>query len=204
MKHPMLELRNVSSGYLEKNIVSNISFSLNAGERLWIKGGNGSGKSTLLKTIARIITNNTGYISINGNSINSKKAYELPNISYFMQGGLVLDTLTIMEHLVLATKKKDVSEKNRLLRECFLNFPIMQQKQKELAGNLSGGVKQILSCAILFCQDSKIWLLDEPLAGLDEKGRNILLKYFKSQTSKTMIIVEHAEFDLKIDKELKL
>ncbi len=206
MKAPVLELCMVSSGYHNKEVISNISFSLFEGERLLVLGNNGSGKSTLLKTIARIINDNSGDVSYKGISLNDKRTDELPSmgISYFKQGGLVIPTLTIAEHLILALKGKHEADKDALLKRAYRIFPQLESKNDVRAGNLSGGQRLALSCAVLICQDTNLWLLDEPLAGLDREKGKVMTKFVNKEINKTMVIVEHSETKINYSKILKM
>ena len=205
----LLILENVSAGYKGKNIISNISFSLNQGDKLFVSGNNGSGKSTLLKTIARIIRDNSGQIIFKGKRINNLQPYELIplGISFFIQGGLIMPNLTVEEHLILTLKKTEDSKRQELIANSFRLFPILKEKLANRAGNLSGGQKQALSCAILICQDTDLWLLDEPLSGLDEKSQEDFTDFFNGESQKTYIIVEHNNSKMKtinFNKNIKL
>jgi ABC-type branched-subunit amino acid transport system ATPase component len=192
----LLHIENLSSGYNGKTVFQNISFSVNKGEVLAVIGQNGCGKSTLLKTIARIITDNAGNISFAGVKLNNKNTWDLKQlgISWFVQGGMVFPTMKVSEHFELALKNKNKAEAVSIQEECLTYFPALENYMNKRGGNLSGGLRQMLSFAMLLCQQTSCWLLDEPTAGLapeSVKEAVEFLEKMKRQTNKTMILVEH-------------
>lgn len=192
MAEVVLSLKNVSTGYNGKTVVGNISFDVKEGEALAIIGQNGSGKSTLLKTIVRIISDNSGMITFKKQNLHMAATHQLQRIgiSYFVQGGLIFPTLSVEEHFDLALRKK--KNKEALLDEVYMRFPDLEGKNNLLAGNLSGGQKQLLSFAMLVAQDTELWLLDEPTAGLSPERVAVVIEFLKEmKKKKTMVIVEH-------------
>lgn len=196
MLETVLELSDVSTGYQEKIILYRISLVVKRYETLTIIGQNGSGKSTLLKTIARIISDNSGTITFNGNNIDKLSTYQLRDVglSYFVQGGMVFTSLTVKEHFNLVFKGKSRIRKKELLVDCYNEFPELIKLNSLLGGNLSGGQRQMLSFAMLICQETDVWLLDEPTAGLAPKIVGQVIEFLKRMKSKkTILIVEHNE-----------
>jgi ABC-type branched-subunit amino acid transport system ATPase component len=192
----LLEIENVSSGYNGKTVFQDITFTVNEGEVLAIIGQNGCGKSTLLKTIARIITDNTGDISFAGINLNKKNTWDLKQlgISWFVQGGMVFPTMKVSEHFELALKDKSKQVASNIKEECLSHFPTLVNNMNKRGGNLSGGQRQMLSFAMLLSQQTQCWLLDEPTAGLaPESVKEVVdfLKKMKQQTNRSMILVEH-------------
>jgi len=194
MLETILELSDVSAGYQEKIILEKISFIVKRNETLAITGQNGSGKSTLLKTIARIISDNSGTITFKEEKIDKLPTYKLreKGLSYFVQGGLVFSSLTVKEHFDLVLKGKSKVKKKELLEECYKQFPDLIKLDNLLGGNLSGGQRQMLSFAMLISQETDVWLLDEPTAGLATKIVDQVIGFLKRMKSKkTIVIVEH-------------
>lgn len=192
----LLQIEKLGSGYNGKTVLQNISFSVSKGEVLAVIGQNGCGKSTLLKTIARIITDNTGSISFAGVNLNNKNTWDLKQhgISWFVQGGMVFPTLKVSEHFELALKDKEKIEAVNIKEECLSYFPALANCMDKRGGNLSGGQRQMLSFAMLLSQQTECWLLDEPTAGLSPEAVNEavdFLKKMKQEKLKTMILVEH-------------
>ncbi len=192
-----LQIENLSAGYNNKLVLENISFDVNKGEVLAIAGQNGCGKSTLLKTIARIITDNSGNINFEDTNLNNKNTWDLKQIgiSWFVQGGMIFQTMTVSEHFELVLKDKSKKEAIIIKEECLSYFPSLLNYMDKRGGNLSGGQRQMLSFAMLLAQQTDCWLLDEPTAGLAPNIVNdaleFLIKMKKQQKQKTMIMVEH-------------
>lgn len=192
----ILQIENVSSGYNSKTILQNMSFSLSKGEVLAVIGQNGCGKSTLLKTIARLITDNTGNIIFRCLSLNNKNTWDLKHqgISWFVQGGIVFPTLKVSEHFELALKDKSKTVAANIKEECLSYFPALANCMDKRGGNLSGGQRQMLSFAMLLSLQTQCWILDEPTAGLSPevvKEAITFLKKMKQEKQITMILVEH-------------
>lgn len=190
----LLQIENLSSGYNGKTVLQNISFSVSKGEVLAVIGQNGCGKSTLLKTIARIITDNSGDISFAGVNLNNKNTWDLKQhgISWFVQGGMVFPTIKVSEHFELALKDKNKIEAANIKEECLSYFPALVNCMDKRGGNLSGGQRQMLSFAMLISQQTQCWLLDEPTAGLAPEAVKEAVDFLKiMKQEKTMVLVEH-------------
>lgn len=192
----LLQIQNLSSGYDGKTILREISISVGKGEVLAVIGQNGCGKSTLLKTIARIISDNSGDVIFRNMKMNHLKPWDLKRlgITYFVQGGMVFPTMRVREHFELAMKDYTAKDSQAIRDECFSYFPSLQGFMDTRGGNLSGGQRQMLSFAMLIAQQTDCWLLDEPTAGLAPKPVQeavVFLNKMKKESKKTMILVEH-------------
>jgi len=192
----ILSVKNLSAGYEKNRVLQGINFSVGEGEVLAVIGQNGCGKSTLLKTIARLISDNTGDIIFEGMNINKLRPWELRpiGISWFVQGGMVFPTMKVKDHLVLSLKENKKLTNDQVMEECFSYFPSLRNCLEIRGGNLSGGQRQMLSFAMLLSQQTKFWILDEPTAGLSpELVKNAIsfLQKMKLESNKAMILVEH-------------
>ncbi len=191
----ILDVRNLSVGYSGHIVLQNVNFNLEHGEILAIIGQNGSGKSTLLKTVCGLLPKKAGEIFHNGHRQNDIEPHKLTRIglSYFAQGGLIMPTLTVREHLELAGSHQHANQNESLLEEVLSEFPSLRPIQKKLAGNLSGGERKMLSLAVLIMQGTTTWILDEPTAGLSPSMvlfmADFLLK--KNREGITVLLVEH-------------
>lgn len=192
----LLEIQGLSAGYGEKVVLNDISFSVSTGEALAIIGQNGCGKSTLLKTIARIISDNSGSIIFDSVRLDQLRPWDLKQqgISYFMQGGMVFPTMKVSEHFELALSDKHRAQAASIKAECLSYFPELFTCMDTRGGNLSGGQRQMLSFAMLVSQRTKCWLLDEPTAGLAPEAVTSAIDFLskmKVQANVTMLLVEH-------------
>ncbi len=188
-----LKVDELSTGYGSHIVLDAATFQLEKGKILGIIGPNGSGKSTLLKTIGGLIPKLGGEVMIGNKKKESFLAHQMvkSGVSFFTQRGLVIPSLTIEEHFMLAAQNSNGS---RNCQQAYDLFPRLYELRKQRAGSLSGGERQILSFGILMIQDTKIWLLDEPTAGLSPEMVS-LTKDFLQEKNKdeaiSMLLVEH-------------
>lgn len=191
----VLRIENLSAGYGGEPIIKDISFELHPGEILHVVGPNGAGKSTLLRTLARIIRDNTGRISFGDVDLKHRHTHELRSlgISWFVQGGMVLPSLTVQEHFELVLMGNDRPSQARLMDECLTQFPTLLGLMPKHGGNLSGGQRQMLSLAMLMAQQTDCWLMDEPSAGLQPEAAQGLLDFLweAAEVGKSILLVDH-------------
>jgi branched-chain amino acid transport system ATP-binding protein len=191
----ILKTENLAAGYGDHTVLSEVSFELQKGEVLVIIGQNGSGKSTLLKTVSGLLPKKAGSIHLNSRNETHIPPHEMmaKGISFFVQGGLIMPALTVQEHLELAAMQTGRKLQKTTLYNTFAEFPRLKEMQKQRAGNLSGGERQMLSFGILMMQETKTWLLDEPTAGLSPAMVQFTADFLQKKNSDgvTMLLVEH-------------
>jgi branched-chain amino acid transport system ATP-binding protein len=173
----ILQIDDLAVKFGQREVLSGVSLKVKAGEVAVLIGTNGSGKSTLLQTIVGISRSWAGKILLDGRNIISCETQEIvrAGIGYLMQSNSVFPNLTVAEHLQLASETlggKNNIDSNTLIQK---NFPSPENYQNKRAGVLSGGERQMLAFAMLLIQDAKIWLLDEPSAGLAPQAASHLL-----------------------------
>jgi ABC-type branched-subunit amino acid transport system ATPase component len=190
----ILEAENITAGYTsEVNILSNVSMQLESGQIVSIIGPNGAGKSTLLKTIFGILKPAKGKIRLRGEDITGLKPDKIAKkgISYVPQINNVFPSLTIQENLDMGAfiRSDDYSQR---LDQIYQLFPILGERKKQKAGQLSGGQRQMVAMGRALMVDPQVLLLDEPSAGL---APNLVEMIFEkiidiNKTGVSMIIVE--------------
>ena len=168
----MLRLMNINTFYGEIHVLRNISLHIEEGEIVTLIGANGAGKTTLLNTISGIINARTGQIIYNGKDISRKSADRVVKlgISQVPEGRQIFNPLTVLDNLKLGSYiryRRDGNRKiQRDIEELYLLFPILKERQHQLAGTLSGGEQQMLAIGRALMCRPKILLLDEPSMGL--------------------------------------
>ncbi len=165
----MLELRNIHTYYGNIRAVRGISITVNENEMVCMIGANGAGKSTTLMTASGIYTPVEGSVHFDGNDITTISAEErvILGISQVPEGRLIFPDMSVLENLDLgAYSRKDKDGIKNDLDRIFQFFPILQNRQKQRGGSLSGGEQQMLAIGRALMSKPKLLLLDEPSLGL--------------------------------------
>lgn len=191
----MLEVKDVVSGYGDLIIIHDFSMQLDEGKIVCIIGLNGSGKSTLLKTIAGIIKPTGGRILFDGEDITGLAPCEIlrKGICFLPQGQNAFPMMTVLENLQMgAYIVKGRSEVQKRLAEAYDLFPMLEERRKDIAANLSGGERAMLGIARALMSHPKVMLLDEPSLGLAPNVVDLVYKRIVEINSKgcSMVIVE--------------
>jgi len=196
----MLEVKNLSAGYNDTDVICNINFKAERGESLCILGPNGSGKSTLLKSIARII-DYRGFVLVNGEDIRAVSRKELAKkIALLTQSAQVFFPYTVYETVSMGRYAysqgflKNLSAEDGVVIEDILKKLDIWNNKDCMIDELSGGELQRVFLARTLAQSPDLILLDEPSNHLDLKHQIELLKFLKEwvkENNKTLISVFH-------------
>jgi len=165
----MLSIEEVSAGYIELQVLNGVSLEVGTGKTVIILGPNGAGKSTLLNVIVGLLKPTSGAICFDGQRIDGKEAYEIADmgISIVLEGGRLFPMLSVYENLKIGTYTKRARKYFReRIEQIFSLFPILKERQSQMAGSLSGGERQMLAIARTLMLQPKIVILDEPSSGL--------------------------------------
>ncbi len=180
----MIEVKSLTAGYNNIDIIKDINMIINKGEMVAILGPNGSGKTTLLRSLVGIIDAYDGYIKKgdikrDSLSIIHNKPYELfrSGIAFVPDGGKVFSGMTVHENLEMGGyTMEDRGVLAARIENVLRTFPILEPLLKRIAGSLSGGERQILSLARSLITEPEFLILDEPTAGLSPNYMKILFK----------------------------
>jgi len=166
---PILELKNVHSGYGSIKALKGISLRVMPGEIVAIIGANGAGKSTTLMTICGIVPVERGEIYYEGKLINKVSPEKLPTMGLCQvpEGRRIFPRLTVEENLILgAFHREDKDQIAKDIQHSYDLFPILGERSRQHGGTLSGGEQQMLAIARALMTKPKLLLLDEPSLGL--------------------------------------
>ena len=191
MSKAILECNGIAAGYLKGlNILQGVDLVVSEGEIVSIIGPNGAGKSTLLKAIMGLINVSAGRFYINGFDKTNLSTHKIVNqgIGYVPQVENVFPSLTIEENLEIGAWSLNKSRKSTI-KKTLEDFPMLNERKKEKAGNLSGGQRQILALARSLVTSPKLLLLDEPSAGLSPVAINEVFTTIKEINDKGVSIL---------------
>ena len=164
----MLTVHKLTAGYGKLTILHEVDLTIAPGQFVAILGPNGSGKSTLLKTIFGLTDRMAGAIDLHGQPLTGlpTEAIQRQGIAYVPQRLNVFGALTVRENLQLAARALGTADLANAYQELFALFPILEKRQSQRAGKLSGGERQLLAIALAWLARPRLMLLDEPSAGL--------------------------------------
>jgi branched-chain amino acid transport system ATP-binding protein len=165
----MLDVHNVHTYYGNIHALKGISITVEEGEIVTLIGGNGAGKSTTLKTISGLLRPREGYVKLNGEDLLQYKAHEIvaKGVVQVPEGRQVFGALTVLENLEMGAFTRDDRDGIRAdIEKVFHIFPRLKERQRQVAGTLSGGEQQMLATGRALMAKPKLMLLDEPSMGL--------------------------------------
>lgn len=165
----MLEIKNLAVSYGAITALHGISLSVPAGAIVTLIGANGAGKTTALKTVSGLLKPRGGEILYDGKNIAGLPPHQIVKlgVSHVPEGRMIFANLTVMENLQMgAYLQKDRVVVRHELDQVFAAFPRLQEREKQIAGTLSGGEQQMLAIGRALMSKPKLLMLDEPSLGL--------------------------------------
>lgn len=195
---PALQLHNVDFSYGQVQVLFDLSFEVQQGETLALLGTNGAGKSTALKVVTGLNTPERGIVRFNGRTITfaTPEQRVAMGIQMLPGGGGVFRSMTIADNILVGAGhyRQDRAALEQRLDYVYELFPMLKNRQQELAGDLSGGQQQMLALARVMLHQPEILLIDELSLGLAPGVVAELLELVETlkETGQTMIIVEQS------------
>jgi ABC-type branched-subunit amino acid transport system ATPase component len=169
VKNTILAVEQLVSGYrADMDIIHNVSMKFNEGEIISVIGPNGAGKSTLFKTIYGFVEARKGRIIFNDQEITNLPPAQILEIgiSFLPQGKNLFANMSVHENLEMGGYIRRDSNIKEDIEKVYKKFPILDEKKKELARNLSGGQQQLLQLGRALLLSPVVLMLDEPSLGL--------------------------------------
>ena len=148
-KAPLLRVNDLHVFYGAIHAIKGISLEVNNGEIVTLIGANGAGKSTTLNTIAGLLKPRQGTVELNGQVLNGLGASRIvpKGLSLCPEGRRIFQQMTVRENLEMGCYTRPNSEIAGSLDEMFQRFPRLKEREKQIAGTLSGGEQQMLAMA---------------------------------------------------------
>jgi len=200
-KNIKINVTNLSKNFANKQVLDDISFSVNKGESLVILGGSGSGKSVLIKTIAGLIKPSGGEIFIDQQPAYNLKEKEqdklMQKIGFLFQGGALFDSLLVWENIafrLIHQQKISTKQAFDIAIQKLQSVGLSEKVANLYPSELSGGMQKRVSLARAVATNPEILFFDEPTTGLDpimaDVINNLIIANSK-QLGATTITITH-------------
>jgi branched-chain amino acid transport system ATP-binding protein len=192
----LLHVDQIDSYYGRSQTLQGVSLEIDEAEFICVLGANGAGKTTLLKTIAGLVKPRRGTIEFAGRRIEQMKAHQVvrEGITLCPEDRKVFPQMSVYKNLQLGgwVYGRDRSKIERNMDQAFELFPILRERQHQLAGTLSGGEQQMLVIGRSLMSNPKLLMLDEPSLGLAPLVVERIFEIIKEihQRGSTILLVE--------------
>jgi branched-chain amino acid transport system ATP-binding protein len=165
----MLETKNLRVGYGSITAIHNLSISVPTASVVTLIGANGAGKSTTLRAISGILRSSAGSIFFEGEDITHLPPHKIVErgLSQVPEGRMIFPNLTVRENLQMgAYRRRDRKNFGKDFDYIFSIFPRLKERERQVAGTLSGGEQQMLAIGRALMSKPKCLMLDEPSLGI--------------------------------------
>jgi branched-chain amino acid transport system ATP-binding protein len=191
----MLQISGVHTFYGHIEALKGVDMEVQKGEIVTLIGANGAGKSTLLMTVCGTPQARHGAIHFQGRDITRRPTFEIMQlgIAQSPEGRRIFPRMTVLENLKMGALTTDPTLYEEELNRAFAMFPILEKRQHQRGGTLSGGEQQMLAIARALMSRPRLLLLDEPslgLAPLIVKQIFQIIKEINEQQGVTVFLVE--------------
>ena len=190
----LLEVNDIHVYYGAIHAIKGISFSVDEGEVVTLIGANGAGKSTTLNTVAGLLRPREGSIHFGGKDLARVHASDMVKhgMALCPEGRRIFQQMTVLENLEMGGFTRPDKEIPGSIEQMFELFPRLKERQKQIAGTLSGGEQQMVAIARGMMCGPKLLMLDEPSLGLMPKLVEEVFSFVQriNKLGTTIVIVE--------------
>ena len=164
----LLKVDDIHVYYGAIHAIKGVSFEVNEGEIVTLIGANGAGKSTTLNTVAGLLRPRAGSITFDGKNLAAIPANKTVSLGMALcpEGRRIFQQMTVRENLEMGGFTRNKAEIPASMDEMFQRFPRLKEREKQIAGTLSGGEQQMLAIARAMMSKPRLLMLDEPSMGL--------------------------------------
>ena len=164
----LLEMNGVDSGYGASQVLFDLSLEVRAREVITLIGRNGMGKTTTVKSIMGMLAPTRGSIRIAGIEMAGQVSFKVARVGIGLvpEGRRIFPNLTVRENLVATAANRHASAQPWTLNSVYQMFPRLQERERNLGANLSGGEQQMLAIGRALMANPKLLILDEATEGL--------------------------------------
>jgi branched-chain amino acid transport system ATP-binding protein len=199
MSDALLTVRGVQTFYGKIQALKGVDIDIKKGQIVTLIGSNGAGKSTLMMTICGTPRARAGSIVFDGTDITGMPTHEIARlgISQSPEGRRIFPRMSVLENLQMGATIADPAHFEQDLARAFRMFPILEKRQGQRGGTLSGGEQQMLAIARALMSRPRLLLLDEPslgLAPLIVKQIFAAIKELNEKEGLTVFLVEQNAF----------
>ncbi|MDY3051945.1 MAG: ABC transporter ATP-binding protein [Ndongobacter sp.] len=192
----LLEVQKLNVFYGMIHAVQDLSLTVREGEVVSLIGANGAGKTTTLQTISGLIRPKSGEVLFDGKKITKKPAHEIlkAGVAHIPEGRRIFRSLSVRDNLSLGAyaNREDAEQQRERLAHILERFPILQERQDQEAGTLSGGEQQMLAIGRAMMSNPRMIILDEPSMGLSPLFVKEVFHIIRSlhESGVTLLLVE--------------
>jgi branched-chain amino acid transport system ATP-binding protein len=164
----MLKVTNLQVAYGRVQTLWDISFEVPQGEIVALIGANGAGKTTTLRTLSALLKPRAGSIALEGESLAGCSATEVVRrgIVHVPEGRQLFPEMTVLDNLLMGAYSTRKDGRSERLDKVFSTFPLLRDRQNQMAGTLSGGEQQMAAIGRGLMAEPRLLMLDEPTLGL--------------------------------------
>ena len=168
MNSPLLEVNSIETAYGSSQVLFGVSLKVHGGEFVTLIGRNGMGKTTTVKTIMGMLAPLRGTVTMQGVELQGQPSYRVARagIGLVPEGRQIFPNLSVRENLVATAQDRHKRPEPWTLETVYRMFPRLQERERNLGANLSGGEQQMLAIGRALMTNPKLLILDEATEGL--------------------------------------